>query len=809
MIGRFGSKGAKVAAGLMVLSIGVWSVEAMRSDEQRWTCDGASMTASEIAARRGVPVEKLGPLWEKRDLSPADICNMPEKRLKRALFKVEHPKPDRPGEAAAWRTLRMRDENGQIPFGASLRGLEHAAAMPRMVEPAAAPATATATDAVQPQISRTSWTWIGPGNVGGRIRAVAFDPADSQKIWIGGVAGGIWKTTNGGTSWAAVSNFLANMAVSSIVINPVTPAVMYAGTGEGFYNADAARGAGILKSTNSGASWSQLASTNNTNFQYVNRLAISPNGTVLVAATRKGLFVSTNAGSTWTQRTTIEALDVRYHPTSNLIALAGGRNGKVWRTADGGVTWTASTGIPSVSGFDGRVEIAIAASNPAIVYASVDRNDGEVWKSSDGGKTFVRKSTGKSYLNGQGWYGNAIWVSPKNPNHVIVGGLDLWRSTDGGGTFAQISQWWTAPETSAHADHHSIIAPPNFDGSTVKTLYFANDGGMYKTNNYQTVALENGWTELNNNLGITQFYSMAINPTTLEVIGGTQDNGTQFYKPTTGKEQWKTTEGGDGGWSAADPTNANYFYGEYTYLNVHRSSDRGVSAEYIYTGITDAESYAQCANFIAPFVLDPSNANRMLAGGCSLWRSNNVKAATPTWTAIKPTNGDEPISAIAVAPSNSAVVYVGHNNGDVFKSTNATAASPTWTKIVTGLPTRYVARITVSRTNPNVAYVSFGGFSAQNVWKTTNGGTSWAARSGSGASALPSVPVYSLAIHPTTPTTLYFGTEIGVFHSVDDGVTWTTPSTGPSASPVDELVFAGTTLYAATHGRGIFKSPTQ
>ena len=798
MFGRIGSRRGAVFAGLAVVVAATALVGFLRTGEERWTCDGVSMTATEVAARRGVPTDKLDPLFQKRDLTPDDICNMPDKKLKRALYKVDHPKPDHPGEAADWRTLRMKDEKGQIPFGASLRALEHAAAMPK---------PSTSNGFASEQISRTSWTWIGPGNVGGRIRTIAFDPSDSQKIWVGGVAGGIWKTVNGGTSWTSASTFLANMAVSSIIFNPVTPTIMYAGTGEGFYNADAARGAGILKSTNGGVTWSQLASTNNANFHHVNRLAISPNGTVFMAATRTGLYVSTDAGATWTKRISSEVLDVRFHPTSNFFAMAGGRNGNVWRTTNGGTGWALATGIPSVSGFDGRVELAYAASNPSVIYASVDRNNGEVWKSTDGGKTFTKKNTGKSYLNGQGWYDNTIWVSPKNPDHVIVGGLDLWRSVDGGTTFTQISQWYSAPDLSAHADHHFIAPPPNFDGTSVKTLYFANDGGIYKATDYTTVAKTSGWTELNNNLGVTQFYSLAINPGTGEIIGGTQDNGTLFYKPTTGAQQWKETEGGDGGFSAADRNDANYFYGEYVYLNIHRSSNRGVSAQYIYDGIDDA--YTSCANFIAPFVLDPTNSNRMLAGGCSLWRSTDVKALTPTWTRIKPTNGDVPISAIAVAPSNPSVVYVGYNNGDVYRTSNSTAASPTWTKVSAALPARYVARITVSPASAQYAYITYGGFYTQNVWKTVNGGTTWAPRSGSGASALPATPVYSLVIHPTTPTTLYVGTEIGVFFSVDDGVSWMSPSSGPAAVPVDELVFAGTTLYAATHGLGMFKSPTQ
>jgi hypothetical protein len=783
-----------VAATGVVVVAGSLVVGMMGDRDGRWSCDGVSMTAAQIAAARDVPVGKLAALYEKRDLTPDDICNMPAAKLKRALYKIDHPAPDHPGEAAQWRALRQKDEAGRIPLGGVARGLAHAAAMPAPEAPSADAPT---------QISRTNWTWLGPGNIGGRIRTIAFDPKNSNKIWIGAVAGGIWATTNGGSSWYTVGNFLANMAVTSIVLDPVTPSVMYAGTGEGMYNGDAARGAGILKSTNGGTNWAVLPSTTTADFQYVNRLALSPNGQVILAATRTGLFRSTDGGATWSKRLNAEVLDVRFHPTSNTAAVAGGRNSKAWRTTDGGVGWTAATGIGATSGFDGRVELTYARSSPWIVYASVDRNGGEVWKSTNGGASYILKSAGKGYLGDQGWYANTIWVSPLNPNLVVVGGLDLWRSTDGAATFTQISQWWSTPD-SAHADHHFIASPPNFNGGSVRTVYFANDGGMYKAADVATVGKVTGWTELNNNLGVTQFYSAAINPTTQEVIGGTQDNGTLFFKPATGAQQWKETYGGDGGWSAADPKDPNYFYGEYVYLTLHRSADRGVSATEIWAGIDDANV---CANFIAPFVLDPNNSQRLLAGGCSLWRTWSAKSSTPVWARIKPSNGDVPISAIAVAPSNSAVVYVGHNNGDVFRTSNSGATTPAWKKIITGLPQRYVTRITVSKTDPNVAYATFGGFTSPNVWKTTNGGTTWTAAAGSGTTSLPAVPVYSLVIHPTTPTTLYVGTEIGVFYSENGGSTWRTPSMGSAAVPVDELVFSGNVLYAATHGRGIFKSP--
>src|SRR5262249_38272987 len=149
--------------------------------------------------------------------------------------------------------------------------------------------------------------------------------------------------------------------------------------------------------------------------------------------------------------------------------------------------------------------------NPTTVYASADYNEGAVYRSTDGGHSYVLRDVGKRYLASQGWYGNVIWVDPTTPNVVIVGGVDLWRSTDGGCSFTKISQWESAPDLSAHADHHVIVHSSAFNGTTVKTVYFGTDGGVYRADDVYSVAQRSGWQELNNNLGITQFYSGAGN----------------------------------------------------------------------------------------------------------------------------------------------------------------------------------------------------------------------------------------------------------------------------------------------------------
>ncbi len=753
-----------------------------------YLCGNKRMTEAQIAAYRGISLKTLHLLRTQRGMTNEEVCAIPEAKLARAIERAEHPRPDHPDEAVAFRLLQLRDENGFIPADGLAEAARHVARM--KAEQAENPPPAAG-------ITRAGWTSIGPGNIGGRVRSVLIHPTTPATMWAGSVAGGIWKTANGGASWQVVDDFMANLAVATLVMDPANSNTMYAGTGEGFFNGDAIRGAGVFKSTDGGTTWPQLSSTANSNWYFVNRLAIDPNNNqILLAATGTGIWRSTDGGSIWTQTQSLRTLDIEFHPTDSALAVAGGSSGRAWYSINGGVTWTLATGLPS----SGRVEVAYARSDPSIVYASVEVNSGETWKSSDGGQSYSRVNTGYNYLGGQGWYDNIVWVDPTNPNTVIVGGIDLWRSVNGGSTLTKISQWFSAPN-SAHADHHAIVEHPNFNGTSTTTVYFGNDGGVYKTDNVYTVALITGWQELNNTFAVTQFYGAAGNSTSQVIVGGTQDNGTLRYAGNS--EAWTTMFGGDGGWCASDPIDPNYFYGEYVYLQIHRSTNGGLSSSYIYSGISDAGT---SANFISPFILDPNNPNTLLGGGASLWRSTNVKAGVPSWSPIKSSIGSN-ISAIAVAPGNSNIIWVGHNNGDVYQTTNGANASPTWNRMdlnTPNLPNRFVTRITIDPQNPNIVYATFGGFSPDNVWRSSDGGTTWNDVTGSGGTGLPDVPVRSLVIHPSNSSWIYAGTEVGVFASENSGATWSVPHDGPSNVSVDELFWIGSTLVAATHGRGLF-----
>ncbi len=474
--------------------------------------------------------------------------------------------------------------------------------------------------------------------------------------------------------------------------------------------------------------------------------------------------------------------------------------------------------------------MAYAPATANLVYISVDYNNGSCYKSIDGGANFTVVDSGSSTLATQGWYDNTIWVDPIDSNIIIVGGVDLYRYDLNALTITKISKWQDAPDSSAHADHHHIMHHPSYDGNTNKTVFFCNDGGIYKTSNVYTVAESSGWTELNNNLGITQLYGAAGNSTSGTIVGGCQDNGSIQYTGTAAT--WNTWQGGDGGFCAFDQNDQNYCYGEYVTAQVYRSSNGGdpagttwyneyicgkavVSNAWVWKSapylIDDAKNGS--AEFISPFILDPNvlSQERLLVGGVSLWRTNDAKTANtdttgPQWSNIKSSIASN-ITAITVAPGNSDIVWVGHKTGAVYKTTNGTDASPTWTLMGAGtLPSRRCQRITVDKNDNDIVYACFGGFSADNLYKSTDGGTSWSDSMGSGATGLPDAPIRTLVIYTGDSNWIYVGTEVGIFASEDAGTTWSASNDGPTNCSVDELFWLGdTTLVAATHGRGCFK----
>lgn len=785
------------------------------------------------------------PLVSPLSLAPTIAATVTtEERDKPARAKKE-PESTNPYGARLFRRLQRQDEHGEIPADGLEKARQHVtlmkAAQQARLDALRKSGKAPAPGAQAAGIEPNSWTWLGPGNVGGRIRSIVIHPTNANNMWVGSVSGGIWRTTNAGASWFPVNDFMASLAVSTMVMNPTNPNIMYAGTGESFavdFNApnqalapDGLQGAGVFKSTDGGVTWNHLLATAynngippapNPNFFYVNRLAISPDGNTVLADTSTGIWRSADGGATWAQGRRIifagnvqpvegPILDVDFLPGDNNQAILSG-NGMAMTTIDRGQIWAEAIFTPGISG---RVEVAYAPSSPNIVYASVNQSQGQVYRSTDGGATFTRRNATVfqpdpeityTLLGTQGGYDNIVWVNPQDPNFVMVGGIFLYRSRDGGNTFEGLGD---SPTNRPHTDQHMILAHPGFNNTTNRTVFVGNDGGIFRFADVNVARLDSpaGFTELNNNLGITQFYGAAGNPATGVIVGGTQDNGTPRFSGNEAvpnfTETWTQIPTGDGGFCAVDPIE-DIVYVESQNLAVQRSVN-GAQAVPITSGLADS---GVATNFIAPLVLDPNNAETLLAGGVSLWRSNNVKDPTPTWTAIKNAAAGNPISAIAVSPITSSLVLVGHNNGDIFRTFNGTASPPVWTKINTAaLPPRMVTRLIIDPTRgANWIYATFGGFSGNNVYRTIDNGVTWVDVTGAGATGLPAVPVRTLVFHPTDANLLYVGTEVGIFTSENAGATWEPSQDGPANVSVDELFWMGSNLVAATHGRGIYRA---
>jgi photosystem II stability/assembly factor-like uncharacterized protein len=729
-------------------------------------------------------------------------------------------KPDRPDEAVRWFT-EQRAYPGEIPLDWKQRAYDHIRDhnLTMKAEPGVLRKGTTA----------LSWTEVGPGNIGGRIRSIAVDPSNSNIIYVGSVSGGVWKSTNAGSSWSPTNDFADNLAITSLAIDPTNSNVIYAGTGEGFFNIDAVRGAGMLKTTNGGGAWGLQTSFTGGGFPYfINDLYLRPDSVNIVfAATNTGLYRTTNGGTTWVFRhqgsSARSTQIVRDHatPTTFYVSYGNFSTDGIYKTTNGGTSFSKLTsGLPT-SGYL-RISMAISASNSSVLYASFcdasTYGTLGVYKTTNGGSSWSAVTTpmdpqnGGTHLGQQGWYDNVIAVDPANENIVYAGGINLYKSTNGGGSWAMISNWytgsgWTGPYV--HADQHAIA----FSGSNI---YFGNDGGFFRSTNGGA-----SFTEMNNGLATIQFYSGAVHPASDIYYGGTQDNGT--LKSGT-LPNWSMVFGGDGGHTAVNYNTPTTVYTEYVYLNIQKSTNSGGSWTRSMSGIPTSGSgpYDGTSDrclFIAPITMDPTSPANLAAGTYRIFYSNNNAGS---WSAISADlTGDGPggvgtagstISAIAIAKTSSATIYVGTSGSETAapRVQVTTNTGSTWTNTTASpLPSRYVTFIAIDPTNADRAIVCYSGYNSNtpstpgHVFLTTNRGSTWTNASGN----LPDIPVNAAIISPVNSQRFIIGTDLGVFESVNGGSTWTQENTGMANVVVSDLDLRGDGyVFAATHGRGMFKT---
>jgi photosystem II stability/assembly factor-like uncharacterized protein len=710
-----------------------------------------------------------------------------------------------PNAAAEWRIMRYLDERGQIPPRAWLTALQ---ARQRTV---AASGMVTMAGGVAPD----AWVERGPNNVAGRSVSLVIDPRNPQRLIAGAVTGGLWVSTNGGATWSLVDDWWHNLSVGALTMDPANPDTLYVGTGEGFYSlahplrsfSHFVRGAGVLKSTDGGRTWTLLPGT--IDWRAVTRIAVSPLDSRLVLVTRRpgGIARSTDGGQTWTDVAPADtSFQVAFDPNDGTKAIAhlapaSVQTHQVVTSIDAGLTWQpAASGLNAVTGENSRIELCYARSAPGVVYASVG-GSGTVWRSADGGRNWVQRGSG----TGTSYYYNTLWVDPTNESVLVVGALVVSRSSDGGQSFSQISNGYIMT-VDPHSDVHAVVNDPGYDGGANRRVYVCTDGGLHVADDILAAAQGAGWRDLDVGMRSTQFYGAAGHMTGDVVVGGTQDNGTLRVRGAS--QTANLTFGGDGGQVQIDPTNANYVYGEYQFLGVHRSTNGGTSSTQITSGLSDNGSSTN-ANFIAPLRLDPNDPQRLYAGGARLWRTTSARG-TVTWTSIKATVGSL-ISSIAITPGAADRIYVGHNDGRLYRTLNGTAAAPTWLALDDNgasnpLPNRVVTRLVVDPGNTATVYATFGGFAADNLWRSTDSGVTWQRVAGTAPLALPPAPVYGMAVHPDDGNVLYAATEVGLFTSDDGGAHWSASNQGPANVVCEEVTFmhGSRRLVLATLGRGLW-----
>ena len=639
-------------------------------------------------------------------------------------------------------------------------------------------------------IPGSAWTSLGPNSSSGgyagigRINRITFHPTNTSIIFACTAGGGLWKTINGGSSWVPLTDNLASIGTSGLVINPVDPNIMYLATGDGD-GADT-YSYGVLKSTDGGVSWNTtgLSFTTGTVIYKLQPHPTDPN--ILLAGTNGGLYRTANGGTSWTKVVASgQFYDIEALSSTNMVATT---KGGLYRSTDSGATWVLVTTIAST----GRIALAVSASNPDFVAALVSNTSNGFkgfYASVDGGLTYTLRSstpnlmgweTTGSDAGGQAWYDLCIAVSPTDVNQIIVGGVNTWKSTNGGVSWTIMTNWYqTATVPGMHADQHDLV----FQNST--TIYASNDGGIYRSTN-------NGvsWSDLTNGMSISQLYRASAAQTDIRIIAGLQDNGTKL-RSITGS--WSDEIGGDGMDCAIDPTNASYMYGTLYYGDIQRSVNGGAS----WTSITP--STGTDGDWVSPVLLDPVNPATLYLGYRDLMKS--VDRGT-TWTNISAGHtGGSYISNIAVATSDPQVIFISWGNA-IAKTINGGTA---WTTITSPIASA-VSSLLVDPTNPNNIYATYSNFTAgSKVYFSTNGGTSWTNISGT----LPNIPANKIIYQTGSNGALYLGMDVGVYYRDNTQTDWSLYNSGlPNVEIFDiEIRYSDKKLIAATYGRGVWESP--
>jgi len=672
-------------------------------------------------------------------------------------------------------------------------------------------------------VSGINWTERGPNNVGGRTRALLYDVNDAgngyKKVFAGSVGGGLWVTsdiTAASPTWTKIDDFMGNLAVTTLAQDPSNTQNIYAGTGEGWFNSDAIRGLGVWKTSNGGTSWAQLSSTNNSTFYYVQKIVVTSAGVVLAATRNGGIQRSTDGGTTWTKvlgngtggGTNDNAADLEIGANGYIYCSVGiiSTDG-IWRSTDNGINWTR---IYTSASDEERIELACAPSDQNKIYALVqgNSNDGikKIMSTSDATvatPTWAtlttptwcdQGSTSSDFTRGQAWYDLIALVDATNANNVFIGGVDILKTTNGGTSWSQVTQWSAgcASLPNIHADNHIIVYKP---GSTTELL-IGNDGGIYRTTDGGTT-----FASRVSSYNVTQYYACAIHPTTTNYfLAGAQDNGSQKFS-SAGINSTTNASGGDGAFCHIDQTNGNLQITSYVYNNYYVSINGGTTFIQRFFGNT--------GQFINPTDYD-DNADILYGGNTAgtYFRWNDAGIAGSSSNNVTVTNfSGASVRHVCVSPITSNRVFFGLNNGSVVMVDNAnTGTSIAGTVIRTG--TGNVSCIAIDAANEDHILVTYSNFGVTSIYESNNAtqaSPTWTAVEGN----LPDMPVRWAMFDPRNSDWALIATDLGVW-STDDlngaSTDWDPTNTSLANVRVDMLQYRSSdrTIAAATHGRGLY-----
>ena len=681
------------------------------------------------------------------------------------------------------------------------------------------------------------WIPVGPRIQGGKIESIWSVKQRKSTLYAGAGSGNLWKSVNNGTTWKPVFESESTFSVSVVTVSDEDPNLVWVGTGEPHMARSSYAGTGVFKSTDGAKTWKHMGLTDT---HHIGRVLIDPEDSdvVYVAALghqysynqQRGVFKTTDGGETWKKILYISekvgVVEVAMDPSDNktLYAVAWERDRKAWnnvvagagsgiyKSTDTGETWKLlTTGLPTGDKV-GRMGIAVAPSNPNVLYIICDHRavGGEVYRSDDKGESW-RKTHEGNVKTGIGYDFCLIRVLPDNADEIFICGFNLLYSSDAGKTHAIISERtvpmlsYKARRATPHCDNHDMFIDPD----DPDRVMLGTDGGLYLSHDRAKT-----WLHVNT-LPIAEFYDISVDASEpYRIWGGTQDNGVlggEAKPMTLGLEHWQWDHGGDNYVTLIDPNNLYTMYLEGMFGSMSRKNLKTGERHNIRPGPTPDGTKLRF-NWMTPFILSHYDSNTLYAAANMLFKSNN---RGDSWKCISPDLSSKPgperqgnvpfgtITDISESPLKKGLLYAGTDDGQLHVTQDD---GVTWTKINNGLPNRWVSRVVASKYDEATVFVSLTGYRrddfAAYLFISTDFGNTW----NSIVNNLPGESINVIREDPTDKEILYVGTELGAYCSIDKGEVWNSLCrTLPTCAVHDLEVHAQTgDLVAGTHGRSVF-----